>query len=118
MRILLLDDEELMGRAVARMLSGPGVTVITARSPAAALAALDREAFDVVLSDFAMPAMDGVDFLEEVRRRRPEIRRLMLTGNPGDPKVKTALESGLVEQVLGKPASAELVRRAIGLLTD
>jgi len=112
-----VDDEELVSRAVARMLSGPRVAIVTLTSPVAALDALDREAFDVVLSDFGMPAMDGVDFLGEVRRRRPEIRRLMLTGNADHPKVKTALESGLAEHVLGKPATADSIRRALGLPT-
>lgn len=88
-------------------------TELAVTSAADALATLDK-GWDIVLSDFRMPIMDGVDFLEEVARRSPTIRRVMLTSTPGDSKVTTAVERGVVHAVLGKPVRWEDLRGALG----
>lgn len=103
-----------MGRTLARGFIHDGLVAVAVTSAADAIAILDQ-GWNVALSDFRMPGMDGVDLLEEVARLSPTTRRIMLTGTADDPKVKEAVERGVVQEVLRKPATREELRAALGL---
>ncbi len=78
--ILFVDDEELILRAFARDMYKNNLKVTLAHSAAEGIEALREQAFSVVLSDFQMPGMDGVRFLEEVRRLAPDAVRILISG--------------------------------------
>jgi DNA-binding NtrC family response regulator len=79
--VLIVDDEEMVTSALRTFLQlETPYRVITHTAPARALAALDEERIDVVVADFLMPEMDGIEFLKRVRERRPAAARVLLTG--------------------------------------
>lgn len=81
-KVLFVDDEPMLLRALARAFRArkPPWTATFANSGADALALLDAETFDVVVSDIGMPGMDGVTLLDKVRVRHPRTARLVLSG--------------------------------------
>jgi DNA-binding NtrC family response regulator len=79
-RVLVVDDEVQILKALARILRKAGHVVETTTSPRAALELLSSFAPHVVLSDFRMPEMTGAELLAEVARRYPAMRRVLLTG--------------------------------------
>jgi CheY-like chemotaxis protein len=82
-RILFVDDEPGVLRSMARLMRrrrAGGQAEFVGSGPAA-LDALERETFDLVVSDMAMPEMDGVALLGEVRSRWPATARLILSGH-------------------------------------
>ncbi len=87
--ILFVDDEALILRAFARDLQETDLEVTLARSAAEGLEALNHQSFSVVLSDFQMPGMDGMVFLEEVRRIDPDAVRILVSGRAD---FKTAIQ--------------------------
>jgi CheY-like chemotaxis protein len=103
LRILMVDDEPLMTKAVARMLKPSGHLVTVAGSGEEALQKLAEQTFDVVLSDVGMgTGMNGWDLAQEVRGRWPGLRFLLATGwgaslDPGEARTRG------VESVLSKP---------------
>jgi CheY-like chemotaxis protein len=103
LRILAVDDEPMMTRAVARMLKPSGHMVSVAASGEEALARLTEQTFDVVLSDMGMgPGMNGWDLAEAVKRRWPGVRFLLATGWGAAIDPSEAAAKG-VEAVLAKP---------------
>ena len=83
MRVLLVDDEPRILSGLSRALRTSGSRawdVATATSGDEALARLSEAPADVVLSDVSMPGMDGATLLGEVRRRWPDVVRLVLSG--------------------------------------
>ncbi|HWB80725.1 MAG TPA: ATP-binding protein, partial [Nannocystaceae bacterium] len=102
LRILVIDDEPLIGESVARTLDGHHVRV--AHTGGEAIACCDRDDYDLVLCDLMMPEVSGMDVYDIVRRHRPELapRFVFMTGGAFTPKAKSFLE-GFAGELLTKP---------------
>ena len=114
--LLLVDDESALleiGRIFIERT--PGITVTTADSAASALRVLDGTTFDAIVSDYQMPGMDGIEFLQEVRGRSQTLPFILFTGKGREDVVIKALNSGAdyYLQKGGDPESqyAELVHK-------
>src|SRR6266852_4951311 len=79
-RVLVVDDESAACNLLSLILAAPTFQCTTASSSEEALAALQREHFDAVISDLHMPGMSGMELLTEVRRCHPHIAFLVTTG--------------------------------------
>jgi response regulator RpfG family c-di-GMP phosphodiesterase len=100
-RVLLLDDEPLILRALKRAFAAKGLDVVTTTDPNEALARLD-DAFDAVVSDLHMPNEDGARFLAEAARRTPATVRVLLSADPDfRPRVGN-LADACVHALVGK----------------
>jgi signal transduction histidine kinase/CheY-like chemotaxis protein len=79
--ILLVDDEDIVRRATADMLADIGYTIVEAASGAEALRLVrDGAACDVVVSDYLMPGMNGVELIRHLRELAPELPALLISG--------------------------------------
>lgn len=107
-KILLLDDDEQMLELYQALLeqipSHPEVQVCN--SGARAIAMLESEPFNLLITDLRMPKMDGLQVLAIVRRKFPLLRIVVLTGVPDEEYRSRAYAQG-VEMFWQKPASAE-----------
>ncbi|MBL8951909.1 MAG: response regulator [Myxococcaceae bacterium] len=102
-RVLLVDDEEHVTRALERALRKEGYEISSVNDPREALALLKTQAFDIVISDHLMPGMNGIDFTKLVRDRYPDMLRIMLTGQPDTDMVIQAINHGEVYRFVKKP---------------
>ena len=118
-RVLLVDDEPLVRGVLAAHLEEAGYIVIPASDGLDALARLEAaNRPDLLISDYAMPGMNGLDLVREARRRIPDLPVLMLTGY-ADPSLQSGLNSvpGKAALLLRKPVPfAELTSQARNLL--
>ena len=89
--VLLVDDEELVRAGTADMLSGADYSVTQASSGYQALELLrSGHPTEVLIADYAMPGMTGVDLAHEARALRPGLRVLLITGMPRSPTGRRA----------------------------
>lgn len=105
-RLLLVDDEDSILRALQRVLQHGGWDIATARDGASALARLSDFDPDVVVSDYHMPGMSGVALLSEVKRLRPRAQRILMTGNAEFAALEEAINRSEVFRFVSKPWSA------------
>jgi signal transduction histidine kinase len=101
--VLLVDDEELNLRALRGFLEDRW-QVHVASSGAAGLAIADRVPLDVVIADHRMPGMTGLDMLEELRRRRPDVAGVVLTAFADMQLLESAINRASVFRFLRKPS--------------
>jgi len=80
LRILLVDDEDVVREGTAAMLEEFGHIVQQAPSAKDALSQIRSNPFDIVVTDYLMPGMSGLDLAREARKVRPDIPVLMITG--------------------------------------
>ena len=106
-RILFVDDEVAVLDSIRRLLRPQRFLwqMEFANDAASALELIAAEPFEVVVTDFRMPGMDGDQLLAIVRERSPATARLILSGYSG--KDASMAAGGLVHQYLNKPCSRD-----------
>lgn len=102
-RILLVDDEPSILKALKRTLRFPDCEVDIFDQPLAALAALDEYRYNVIVSDYRMPLMDGVAFLKEARARQPDAIRIILSGYTDVNGLLDAINQAEIYRFIAKP---------------
>jgi response regulator RpfG family c-di-GMP phosphodiesterase len=103
-RVLYVDDEPSLCRAFVRMfVNEADVSVTTSTSALEASGLIESEAFDVIVSDLRMPAMDGIEFLSVARAKLPDARRLLVSGYADLDSAISAINRVGVDRLLTKP---------------
>jgi DNA-binding NtrC family response regulator len=111
-RVLLVDDEASFIEYLGKRLAARGLEVAMAGSGEQAIQAVQAGELDVVVLDVKMPGLSGVETLRELKRLRPSLPVIMLTGH-------ASIESGVEGMKLGafdylvKPCDIEVLTKAI-----
>ena len=113
MRILVVDDEPVVREITIEILRRSGYSPQGVPSARRALALLDEEQFDLVVSDVVMPEMTGVELLYELRRRRPDLPVILMTGGSQEPERTTKAVALGAAVLLYKPFSHAELREAV-----
>jgi len=111
-RILLVDDDETVLRSLGRSLRADGVDVVQVQGAREALDLLDGTLDAVVSDQYLSPGPTGIWLLENVMHRRPDIPRVLFSGQRV-PHAESLVQIGLVQAFLRKPVRAADVLRAI-----
>ncbi len=111
-RILIVDDEESHRMMLRAVLVGEGYAVAEASDGTEAVAAVEKEAFDVILLDIRMTAMDGIEALSEIRKLSPLVPVLIMTAYASVGTAVEALRAGAFDY-LTKPLDIEELRIVI-----
>jgi two-component system probable response regulator PhcQ len=112
-RLLLLDDEinvlSALQRNLRSLFRDAGLQIETFTDPEQALLRCGEVGFDVVMSDYRMPGLNGADFLEMVKRLQPDAVRLVLSGSNDFGELLDVINRGEAFKFVSKPWSeAEL----------
>ncbi|MHC5672167.1 hybrid sensor histidine kinase/response regulator [Nostoc sp.] len=102
LRFLLLEDSLLDAELTEAMLTEGGINceLIRVETSADFLAALETEAFDLILADYALPSFDGISALEIARNRFPEVPFIFVSAALGEELAIEALKNGATDYVL------------------
>ena len=101
--LLIVDDDEHVRRALRRVLRRARCRVLDAPEAQTALDILNREPVHVVVSDYRMPGMSGVEFLRAVKERWPRIQRVLLTGQADSTAIEEAVNQSEIFRFIWKP---------------
>ena len=102
MRVLVVEDDLMISRAVANGLQQSGYAVDWVRDGRTAELALGTEVYDLALLDLGLPHKDGLEVLKELRRRKSEVPVLVITARDALPERIAGLDSG-ADDYLVKP---------------
>jgi EAL domain-containing protein (putative c-di-GMP-specific phosphodiesterase class I) len=108
-RVLVVDDEPVTARGYARALTAAGYMVTVAHDGREAAALTKSQTFDVVVSDIAMPDMDGLALLRTIRQADLDVPMIFMTGSPAIESAVAAIEYGAFRYLLKPVAPAALL---------
>jgi len=108
-KILVVDDEPVTARSYARALTAAGYRVTIAHDGREAAALAKTNGFDVVVSDIAMPDMDGLALLRAIRQSDLDVPMVFMTGSPAIESAVQAIEYGAFRYLLKPVAPAALL---------
>ncbi len=106
--ILIVDDEEVVRRSYARILSGAQCNAEAVLSGDEALRAMERRPYDVVLLDLRMPGTDGMSVLKTIKEKWPDSEVVVITGYPSIESAKESVRLGAYDY-LAKPVGPDEV---------
>ncbi|HVL86638.1 MAG TPA: response regulator [Candidatus Thermoplasmatota archaeon] len=115
-RILVVDDEQEVLDALAltlRRAKNFRAKLTTANDPLRALEVLERERFHLVLADYRMPNMNGVELLKTVRERWPETVRALVTGYSDVEIAMEAMDKAKIHYYVQKPWNNDELRLTV-----
>ena len=107
-RVLVVDDDPVVGKSFNRVLAPQGYAVISAANGAEALDRLAREDYDLVYTDIRMPGMDGIEVARQIRATRPWLPVVIVTGHGTEQNEMQAREIG-VSAFVHKPLSPDVI---------
>jgi DNA-binding NtrC family response regulator len=101
-KVLIVDDDKAFLAVLSERMQNRGMEVSTAASAAEALKMLEKESFDAVLLDLMMPEMGGIEALQIMRKKQPEVQVIFVTGHPSVSKGVEAMKLGAMD-FISKP---------------
>ncbi|HYL90841.1 MAG TPA: response regulator [Burkholderiales bacterium] len=107
-KVLVIDDDPVVGKSFDRVLSPKGYAVISAADGEEALAKLASEHYDVVFTDIKMPGMDGLEVAKRIKGSNPWMPVVIVTGYGTEANEMQARQLG-VSHFLHKPLTPELI---------
>jgi CheY-like chemotaxis protein len=114
--ILVVEDDLLNRDLICKVLRKEGHQVVEACDGAIALEILQVLAFDLVITDFMMPKLNGIEFVEHLHSLQPRIPIIFITGFLSVISGKTILDD--VAEVLAKPFELDVLRSTVHRLLD
>ena len=109
-RILIVDDDAVVGRSVDRVLTKKGYDVSTVLSGEEGLKKVGTDGFDLVFTDIKMPGMDGLEMAKRIKEMNPWMPVVVVTGYGSEANEARAEEVGVTE-FLRKPLTPEIIEQ-------
>ena len=110
-KVLIVDDDKAFLQILAERMQNRGMEVSTAESAAEALKMLEKESYDAVLLDLMMPEMGGIEALQIMRKKQPEIQVIFVTGHPSVSKGVEAIKLGAMDFIPKPVDMSELTEK-------
>ena len=118
-RVVVVDDDYVIVQLLASQLAPAGYYVVTCLDPLDALTRCETDHIAALVADWHMPGFSGLELLEVLQQKHPQVRRVLLTAAPSEPEVREAVSSGLVQLLIEKPwGRGELLSRLASLLAS
>lgn len=101
-KMLIIDDEEIVLKSCRKIFESEGYDVTATPNPQEGIRLVSEKSFDVILVDWMMPGLDGLDVVEEIDKRSPNSAMVMISGHPSLGRATEAMKRGAMDY-LPKP---------------
>ena len=107
-RLLIVDDEEQLRNLFTRLFTRHNMDVTTCSNGLAAADVLQEQEFDLVITDFMMPDMDGLELLSHIRQNYPSMKVVMITAHANVQHAVRTMQTGAIDYI-AKPFAVDVV---------
>ena len=112
MKILLVDDDEWIRDSLRLFFEAEGCNLLAFETAEEGMEAVKQQVYDIVISDYKLPGMDGLEFLRRVKEKQPNAFEILITAYANCEIVKEADEIG-IKDIIPKPFTSEDVETSL-----
>jgi len=117
MRILLVDDDEWIRDSLSFFFEAEGCNLLTFETAEEGMEAVKQQAYDIVISDYKLPGMDGLEFLRRVKEKQPNAFEILITAYANREILNEAKIIG-VNEIIPKPFTSENVETSLARIIE
>jgi len=117
LKILLVDDDEWIRDSLSLFFEAEGCNLQTFETAEEGMEAVKHQAYDIVISDYKLPGMDGLEFLRRIKERLPNAIEILITAYGNNEIVREAKNIG-VQDIIPKPFTSENVEMSLARITE
>ena len=112
MKILLVDDDEWIRDSLSFFFEAEGCNLLTFETAEEGMEAINQQAYEIVISDYQLPGMDGLEFFRRVKEKQPNAFEILITAYANCEILKEAKKMG-VKDIIPKPFTSEDVETCL-----
>lgn len=111
-KILLIDDDEWIRDSMTLFFEGEGCHIKALETAEEGLQELKNESYEIIIADYKLPGMNGLEFLKQIQERYPYIRRILISAYGNDEILYEANAVG-VQDFIEKPFTSETIEESL-----
>ncbi len=113
--ILLIDDDELIRDSLTLFFMGEGIHLSAIASAEKGLEALAKHNYDIIIVDYRLPGVDGVEFFKRIKETQKDTLKILITAYK-DHKVVSEADKIGIQDFIEKPFTSKTIKHALSLL--
>ena len=115
MEILLVDDDEWIRHSLCLFFESEGCHLTALETAEEGMEAIKKQAYDILVTDYRLPGMDGLEFLRHIRGTQPHIMTILITAYKSDDIVSEAMKLG-IQDFIEKPFTTKTIEESLSRL--
>jgi DNA-binding response OmpR family regulator len=115
MRILLIDDDEWIRDSLSMFFEAEGCRLLALETAEIAMERLNRDRYDIIIADYRLPGMDGLEFFRRIRNIQPDCIKILITAYGSEDVRVEAAHSG-IQDMIAKPFTSRVLENALARL--
>jgi CheY-like chemotaxis protein len=112
MRILLVDDDEFVRDSLSLMFESRGCSLCVVETAEEAMTVLAGQAYDLVITDYKLPGMDGMEFCRWIRKNNPCCMKILITAYGSRAARNEAIGAG-IDEFIEKPITSKAIETSL-----
>ena len=114
-KILLIDDDEWIRNSMILFFETEGCQLLALETAEEAIEALEQQHYDIIITDYRLPGMDGLQFLNRIQSLHPDALKMLITAYRSPEVVSAAIKAG-VNDFIEKPFTSETIEDSLSRL--
>ena len=115
-KILLIDDDEWIRDAMTLFFESEGCQIMALETGEEALVEIHRQNYGIVICDYKLPGIDGLQLLKEIRKVKPDTKMILITAYKTEELLAEAKQMG-IHDFISKPFTSETIEASLSRLT-
>ena len=117
MSILLIDDDEWIRDSLTLFFGSEGCHLLALETAEEGMAALKKTSYDIIIADYKLPGMDGLEFFRRLEKSHPDVMKILITAYRSEEVVSEADRMG-IHDFINKPFSSRTIEESLSRLIE
>ena len=117
MKMLLIDDDEWIRDSLSIFFESEGCHLKALETAEEGLKALEKQPYDIIIVDYRLPGMDGLDFLKRINKFYPNVKKILITAYGNKALVSEAMQLG-IKDFIEKPFTTKTIEASLSRLIE